>query len=206
LLVDEHQLIHEVMRGVIARAIHPEEILVATGIAEATKLMSELRALGLVIMDLRYQGFCSVSVFSEIRQKFPGPRYVVLTEASDRETVARVLEAGAHGYLTKATPITVIEAALKLVAAGGTYAPPEIFNTRAVRSGKKAPSRLDVTARQLEVLRLLSEGRPNRDIAKALQISESTVKQHIRGIFQALNVSTRTEALVALARQGIRFD
>lgn len=206
LLIDEHPLIHEVMRRVIARALRTEEVLVANGVAEATRLLSELPGVGLVIMDLRDEGSCGIAAFSEMRRRFPRPRYVMLSDLDDRETIARALEAGAHGYLTKMTPVSVIEAVLALIAAGGTYAPHEIMRNRSLVTGGRPSLELDLTERQLDVLRLLLDGLANREIAKALQISESTVKQHVRAIFHALNVSTRTEALVAITKRGIKLD
>jgi DNA-binding NarL/FixJ family response regulator len=197
-------LIHEVMRRVIARAIHPQEIIVASDSAAAVRHLRDLADSDLVIMELGLRGYRGISALVELRRRFPRPRYIVLSALDDRQTVMAALEAGACAYLTKATPIRVIEAALTLVAAGGTYAPAEILREA---GGEPAPAaKLAITERQLEVLRLLLQGLPNRGIARTLRIAESTVKQHLRAVFHALKVSTRTEALVAITRLGIKLD
>lgn len=206
LLIDDQPLIHEVMRKVIARAVYPQEILVAKDLAEAAQYIRELTDLDLVIMDLKFPGKDGIAALAELRKRFPKPKYVILSALDDRETVVAALEAGADGYVTKTSSIRVIEAALSLVTAGGAYAPPEILRHRQVTSHASLTPRLDITERQLEVLRLLLQGLPNRHIAKTLHISESTVKQHVRGIFHALNVSSRTEALVAATKLGITLE
>ena len=205
-LIDEQPLIHEVMRKVISRAIHPQELFIATDCTAAAPYLRILTEGDLVIMDLRLAGYRGTTAFSELKRRFPRPRYVILSALDDRETVSAALEAGAHAYLTKSTRISVIEAALTLVAAGGTYAPAEILRGHQA-SGEANPStKLHITGRQLQVLQLLLQGLANRQIASALGISESTVKQHLRAVFQTLNVSTRTEALVAITKLGIKLE
>jgi len=98
-----------------------------------------------------------------------------------------------------------MEAVLRLVAAGGKYAPPESLRSNAAVCAKSL-STLGLTHREVEVLRLLVRGVTNRTIGNALNISQSTVKQHARSVFHALGVSTRVEAIIAAVRLGLILD
>lgn len=105
------------------------------------------------------------------------------------------LKSGAAAYIPKTSKPDVIVAALQVVVAGGTYIPPQ-----ALEGAGETPI---FTARQLEVLQLIAQGSSNRDIAEKLGIADNTAKQHTHAVFQVLNVTSRSQAIVAAARLGI---
>jgi len=122
---------------------------------------------------------------------------VVVSADEDPVQVSALLGLGVAGYVPKSDPPAVIVSAVRLVLAGGTYVPPRLLAAGA-GAGDEAP---ELTPRQLEVLRLLAQGLPNKAIANALGVSEGTVKVHLIAVFRALNVRNRTAAVLAAKRR-----
>jgi DNA-binding NarL/FixJ family response regulator len=159
----------------------------------------------LVLLDLGLPGCEGLEALARFRSKFPEPALVVLSSTCDRDSILAALDAGAVGYIPKTSTPDVMIAALKVVAAGGTYVPREALDAP---PEKPAPRRrrmlaLELTHRQKEVMRLILKGYNNERIAAELSIAPNTVKQHAHAIFSALGVSTRAEAVIAAARHGL---
>ena len=152
----------------------------------------------LVLLDLGLPGCRGLDALSRFRREFPKLPLVVLSGDCDRGTILGALDAGAVGFIPKTSKPDVMIAALKVVAAGGTYVPPEALEGVDARS-----QALDLTERQRDVLRLILKGYNNERIATELAIAPNTVKQHAHAVFAALGVSTRAEAMVAAARRGL---
>lgn len=205
LVVDDHLLIHHVMRAVLQRALNPESIFVGGDLQQALDCAQTLKELDLVVLDLSLPGCHGISAVTDFRERFSRPRIVVLSDTNERETVIAAMDAGASAYMTKRMSIPVMEAVLRLIAAGGKYAPPESLRSNTVVCAKSL-STLGLTHREVEVLRLLVRGVTNKTIANALNISLSTVKQHARSVFNALGVSTRVEVIIAASRLGLILD
>jgi DNA-binding NarL/FixJ family response regulator len=206
LVIDDHPLIQEIVPAVLAKALG--EVAVATestleaGIARASR--EEIPEL--VVLDLGLPGCEGLEALARFRSKFPEVPLVVFSGTTDRALIVAALEAGADGYIPKTSKPAVMIAALKVVAAGGTYVPPEALED-AVEEARPARRRrtaaLDLTERQKQVLRLILKGYNNERIASELSIAPNTVKQHAHAIFTALGVSTRAEAVIAAARHGL---
>jgi DNA-binding NarL/FixJ family response regulator len=198
LLIDDHPLVHEIMPVVLRRALG--EVAVAS---EATLEGGLSRAGGsvppdLVLLDLGLPGCAGLDAVSRFRREFPKLPLVVLSGNCDRGSILGALKAGALGFIPKTSKPDVMIAALKVVAAGGTYVPPEALEAADAKS--RAP---DLTDRQCDVLRLILKGYNNERIASELAIAPNTVKQHAHAVFTALGVSSRAEALIAAARRGL---
>lgn len=210
MLVDDHPVIQEVMGAVLARTLAPEVIYVENGLQEALLRARQDSALDLVVLDLGLPGCKGIEALTRFRKAFPQVPVVVISATEDSATVRAALDAGARGYIPKTSATDVMAAALKLVSAGGTYVPQQALQSNATAAKKtrssSGRSRLDLSERQLDVLRCIAKGLSSREIARELAISEHTVKQHTRAVFRTLGVHTRTEALVAAARLGIRAD
>jgi len=197
LVIDDHPLVHEIIPAVLRKALG--EVAVTT---EATLEAGLAHAAGealpdLVLLDLGLPGCEGLQAVSRFRARFPNVPLVVLSGTCDRASIIGAFDAGAIGYIPKTSKPDVMIAALKLVAAGGTYVPREALEGRMERPD------LDLTQRQKEVLRLILKGYNNERIAQELGISPATVKQHAHAIFTALGVSTRAEAVIAAARRGL---
>jgi DNA-binding NarL/FixJ family response regulator len=206
LLVDDHPLIHETL-GAVVRSVMPDaafhaELDLAAGLARARRL----RNLELVLLDLGLPGCSGIQALLRFRKALPRVRIAVVSATEDSASVRAALDAGAVGYLPKTSSPKVIAAALRLVADGGTYIPAQAMQSGEWPRKATTLSDLGLTERQADVLRLLAQGLSNRDIARKLRIAENTVKQHVHVAFRALGASSRTEAVVALARLGIKPD
>lgn len=195
LLVDDHPMIREVL-GAVARDVFPEAAVVHAGtLAEALEVVDA----DLVLLDLGLPGCSSLEALAACREAFPRARIVVVSATEERASIVRALELGAAGYVPKTHAPPLIAAALRLVAEGGTYVPPQ-----ALAKEDAAPQAL--TERQLEVLRLIVRGLPNKEIAQRLRIASDTVKQHAKAVYAALGIGGRGQAARAAERRGIKLD
>ena len=206
LVIDDHPLIHEILPAVLRKALG--EVSVAT---EATLEAGLMRAAGsvppdLVLLDLGLPGCEGIDALTRFRLEFPELPVVVLSATIDRESILGALDSGASGYIPKTSKPEVMIAALKLVAAGGVYVPPEAIEDLTVQMPlRTARESMDLTERQRDVLRLILKGYNNERIASELAIAPNTVKQHAHAIFVQLGVSSRAEAVVAAANMGLRL-
>ena len=160
-------------------------------------------AVSVALVDWRMPGVNGVVWFKTMITANPATRIVVMSGAEDATMVRELLAAGAAGFIPKTDSAAVILQAMRLVLAGGTYAPVRLLSGGIDAHAGGAMRRANVagvdslTGRQLEVLRLLAKGLPNKLIARELDLSEGTIKVHILAIFRTLNVSNRTEAVIA---------
>ena len=207
-MIDDHPLIHEILPAVLRKALG--EVSVAT---EATLEAGLMRAAGsvppdLVLLDLGLPGCEGIDALTRFRLEFPELPVVVLSATIDRESILGALDSGASGYIPKTSKPEVMIAALKLVAAGGVYVPPEALEELAVKPVSRLPrgESMELTERQRDVLRLILKGYNNERIASELAIAPNTVKQHAHAIFTALGVSTRAEAVIAAMRHGLTLN
>src|SRR5512134_2660882 len=207
LVIDDHPLIHEIMPAVLRKALG--EVTVAT---ESTLEAGLARAAGsvppdLVLLDLGLPGCDGIDALLRFRLEFPELPVVVISAVCDRESILGALDSGANGFIPKTAKPEVMIAALKLVAAGGIYVPPEAIEDLAARTPLRAArgESMELTDRQRDVLRLILKGYNNERIASELAIAPNTVKQHAHAIFVQLGVSTRAEAVVAAAHLGLRL-
>ena len=206
LVINDHPLIHEIMPAVLRKALG--EVTVAT---QSTLEAGLAHAAGsappdLVLLDLGLPGCEGIDALTRFRMEFPQLPVVVISANSDRESILGVLDSGANGFIPKTSKPEVIVAALRLVAAGGVYVPPEAIEDLAVQMPlRTARESMDLTERQRDVLRLILKGYNNERIASELAIAPNTVKQHAHAIFVQLGVSSRAEAVVAAANMGLRL-
>jgi DNA-binding NarL/FixJ family response regulator len=150
-----------------------------------------------------------------LRERYPEIPVVALSSSDDRETVLQALDNGAMGFIPKASTSEVMMAALKLVFAKGVYLPLSVLladsagTDRAVgteNARRATPAQLGLTRRQSEVLHLILQGKPAKSICRELGISGSSVKAHTSAVLRALNVTTRTQAVIAAGKIGLRFE
>ena len=143
-------------------------------------------------------GLDGVDAIYAIRAADPYARIVVLTTFDGDEDIYRGMRAGAKSYLLKDVRREELFQCIREVHAGKTFVPPAI----AAKLAEHLPSQ-KLSPRELEVLRLLADGKPNKLIGAALSISEVTVKSHVQGVFRKLNVLSRTEAIAVATRKGL---
>lgn len=199
LIVDDHPILHHTLGAVASAAIPDAQISVEASLsgalARAGRLAGELK---LVLLDLGLPGCSGLEALTRFRMAFPEPRVVIVSATEDAESVEAALRAGAAGYIPKTTAPALMVAALKLIASGGIYSPAQRI------AGGRPGTELGLTPRQTDVLRSLLKGLSYRRIARELRISENTVRQHAHSAYKTLGVASRTEAFIALMRQGFK--
>jgi two-component system NarL family response regulator len=192
---------HTVVRDGIAAIINQERDMAVVAAAgdgqEAIALWRQTRP-DVVLMDLRMPGLSGVNAIYELHAADPDVRIVVLTTFDGDEDIYRAIRAGAKAYLLKDVKREDLFQCIREVHAGRFFIPPGVAAKLAGRQTGE-----ELTSRELEVLRLLAEGKPNKLIAASLSIAEVTVKSHVRAIFTKLNVLSRTEAIAVATRSGL---
>lgn len=201
LTVDDHPLIREGLAMVIGRESDMRLVGEASDGETALEAYREHRP-NITLMDLRMPVMDGVSAIRAIRHEFPAARIIALTTFEGDEDIYQALAAGARGYLLKDMLRTELLAVIRNVHQGMRGVPPQI----AAKLADHTP-RVELTARELEVLRLMANGRSNPEIAAALGRAESMMKVHVRNILQKLGTDDRTHAVTIAVRRGIlRLD
>ena len=202
LLADDHPLFRDGVRHVLSQLSPHVEILDAPDFPGVFRVATEHPDLDLALVDLYMPGMPGHQGVAAFRQQFPEIPLVVLTASESSQDMQKVMAAGALGYILKSYPAPLMLEALRSVLSGGMFLPeaPALTGDEATRS---TGEQISLTTRQREVLALLAEGKPNKLIARALQLTEGTVKIHVAAIFRALDVSNRTEAVIAARRLGL---
>ncbi|MEO8777039.1 MAG: response regulator transcription factor [Rhodanobacter sp.] len=209
LIADDHHLIVEGVKIKLAELGPDIEFAVAMDVEELRRSVAHDPAPALALIDLHMPGSSGHEHLLDTLLGLPGVPVVVLSGSEDPALVRELLELGVQGFIPKAYSPDVMLSAVRLVLSGGVYVPQmllgEVAATTRAAQGEKAASveerlRTLLTERQIDVMRLLALGKPNKVIARDLGISEGTVKIHLAAIFRALNVRNRVEAVVASRR------
>ena len=200
LLVDDHALVREGLALLIEQAWPAAlEMLHAGSLQEALQQMAAHPDVRLVLLDLGLPDTEGLQALQALRALPTPPRVLVVSAEEDPATVLAAIDAGAAGFLPKSRQASLMLAALRTVFVGGVPLP------AGVTAAPQAATAVALTPRQTEVLRLLIEGRSNRDIGLELGMAPSTVKTHLAAVFERLGVNSRTQAVVTAARLGLRL-
>ena len=197
LVADDHVTVREGLTAIIGR--QPDMMVVAAAASgrDAADLWLEHRP-DVVLLDLRMPVLDGVGAMTVIRQRDPLARIVVLTTFDTDHEISRAIKAGARGYLLKDAQREELLDCIRKVHAGETCIPASLVAKLAASVSSE-----ELTGREMNVLRLLAGGKGNREIGLSLHISETTVKSHLRSIFNKLNVLSRTEAIAVASRRGL---
>ena len=215
LIIDDHGLIRESLGGVL-RELRPEATVVeAMNARETIRVVAEHPDFALILLDLGLPDRDGFEVLADLRERHPTIPVVVLSGHHDRANVVRALDLGALGFIPKTAQRQVLASAISLVLSGGIYIPPEILGRpelaapsergAAQRAAKKPATSsrdLGLTDRQVEVLALMMQGKSNKAIGRVLDLAEPTVRNHVTAVLKALNVTNRTEAVIAVVELG----
>jgi DNA-binding NarL/FixJ family response regulator len=207
-IVDDHSFFRAGLRSLLMEHGFPVVGEAPTG--EAAMPLIERRHPDIVVMDLSMPGMSGAEATRELRRRFPAIAVLVVTVSAGELDVLDALEAGAAGYLLKDAGPEEIMRALQAAVDGDTPLSPRVAGmiverARGVAGGVDASSRVveELTARELEVLRLLAQGLDNSEIAKQLYLSPTTVKRHISGVFAKVGAGNRVEAAIWAVRAGV---
>jgi DNA-binding NarL/FixJ family response regulator len=201
LIADDHSVVRQGLRMFLALEPDFEVVAEAADGAEALRLARELRP-DVVLMDLLMPEMDGIAATREIRRDLPDTEVLALTSVLEDASVVSAVRAGAIGYLLKNTEAHELRRAIKAAAAGQVQLSPEAA-ARLIREVRAPDSPEALTGRETDVLRLLAEGKANKEIAQALTVGEKTVKTHVSNILAKLGVQSRTQAALYAVRIGL---
>jgi DNA-binding NarL/FixJ family response regulator len=224
LLIDDHPLILSALQSVIQGLGDDVQVVGAGSARVARETLKTTPDFDLVLLDLSLGDADGFDVLTEFRAAYPALPVVVVSASDRTSDVIRAIDLGAMGFVPKRASNDTLFDALRLVMSGGIYVPPMTMGAEqpserygeereglgAVRQGateggfQTAPAveSLGLTPRQTDVLGLLLKGQPNKLIARELGLSVETVKDHVAAVLRALNVSTRTQAVLAVSQMA----
>jgi DNA-binding NarL/FixJ family response regulator len=199
LVVDDHSIFRAGVTALFEHAGHGAVVEQAAGVADALARLEAQEDFDVVLLDLNLPEGDGVAAIARMLQVRRDVKIVMLSASEDLKDVKRALAAGAVGYVPKSASAQTLLSAIEIVAAGDVFVPSVILS-RGLSGGPSGPL---LTARQVDVLKLVAQGMPNRSIAAELSLSEKTVKVHVTAIFKALDVVNRTQAAAAGQQAGL---
>ena len=212
LLVDDHALFRDGMRHLLQQLAENVEILEAGNFPDGLKLADQNPDLDMALLDLCMPGSEGPVSIRLFRQRYPHISVVVVSGEDGRGNMEKVMNSGARGFICKSSTSPVMLSALNLVLSGGVYTPPEMLQRRGIEDESdidpkdgRSPNTNEygLTPRQMEVLKNISRGLSNKEIAAAVNLAEGTVKIHVAAIFQTLRVGSRMEAVRVAEQLGL---
>jgi DNA-binding NarL/FixJ family response regulator len=215
LLVDDHPLILEALRTAVSRLGDTVSVTAADGARAARDALVADPHQDLLLLDLALGDADGFEVLREFRARWPVLPIVVVSASERASDVIRAIDLGAMGFVPKTASTAMLVDALRIVLDGGIYVPTMTLGAGAADDAAPAPAAAPVsqaaviatiglTPRQKDVLAGLLQGRPNKLIARDLNLSVETVKDHVAAVLRALGVSSRTQAVVAVAQLAQR--
>lgn len=197
LIVDDHPVVRAGLTSMLGTQVELQVIGSASSGEEALAMIQR-DAPDVVLLDLRMPGLNGIDMLVAAKKSGSQVRAIILTSYETDEDIYRAVQAGAQGYLLKDTPFKEMLEAIRTVNAGKRYIPRQIAQRLAERM-----MRTELTARELEILKMLAKGPTNKQIGHALGISDYTVRNHVNSIIEKLEVSDRTEAATTAIQRGI---
>lgn len=207
LIADDHAIVRDGVRALLALADDMEVVGEAPGGQEAIDLAVSLEP-DLILMDIAMPGLGGLEATTEIRKRVPRARIIVLSQYGDPEYVRRFLKLGVSGYMLKKAAGADLVSAIRAVMRGGLVLDPEIARDAVSETGAPhepgAPEGYDgLTDREKQVLKLVAEGRSNKEVASLLNISVKTAMSHREHVMVKLNLHNRTELIRFALRAGV---
>jgi DNA-binding NarL/FixJ family response regulator len=200
MIVEDHVLVR---MGLVSATNNEPDMEVVAEVEDGRQVVEAFRnhQVDVVLLDLRLPGIDGVEITRALRHQFGAVRILMLSGYGGGDDIARAMQAGASGYIVKGMALEQLLEGIRKVHAGEQYLPPEI----ARRLSERMES--DISAREVEVLRLIAKGKSNKEIASHLGIVEGTVNAHLANIFSKLGAADRAQAIaIAIQRQILQLD
>jgi two-component system nitrate/nitrite response regulator NarL len=194
LIVDDHPLFRAGFHAVLEQSALDAAVLSVSSVQEAKQILLRDADVGLVLLDIHLRGDDGFNALKVIGEKFPTTACIMISGDEQEGIAARAVAAGASGFIPKSFTADEMVAAIQQVMAGDVFVP---ASTAAPSAESGA-----LTLRQMEVITMLGRGCSNKEIARALDVAERTVKAHVSAVFEALNVRNRTQAVLVAQRRG----
>jgi len=206
LLVDDHALFRDGLAMLLAHHWPAWKLQCAGTLAEALAAVNEHADLGLAVLDLALPDSAGLEGLARLREAAPELTVVVVSADERRETVLAAIDAGAAGFIGKSADSAGFMTALRTVLGGGVWLPASVLGDVPAPPSAGEEALKSLTPRQRDVLWRVLEGKPNKLISRDLDMAPSTVKTHLAEIYRRLGVRSRTQAVVAAARLGLRLE
>ncbi len=207
LLIDDHALFRDGVQLLVSLEFPDIHMLQAGTLDEAMQILAVTPLVDLVLLDLTLPDAKGLHALNAMRKLYEDVTCVVLSADESPATALSAIDMGASGFIPKTAESSDMLHAIRTVLAGGVYLPSNLTIQPANRSseatGISQGLAWGLSSRQMEVLRMLIEGKSNKQISTLLDLSESTVKTHIEAVFRRLDVKSRTQAVVVAARLGL---
>lgn len=202
LLVDDHTLFREALRSLLEQSFDSRRIIEASSPGEALGYIGSSDELDMILLDLDFPESSGLDALPIFRKIAPATPVVVLSASEKSLDIRRAMKGGAAGYIPKTTSGNAMLEAIQNILDGEIYLPDNLVGTMS-DDGTDKQSGSVLTDRQMEILRLMADGRSNKAIAHLTGITEGTVKLHVTAVLRALDADNRTEAVVVAGRQGL---
>jgi DNA-binding NarL/FixJ family response regulator len=195
LIVDDHPLFRAGFHAVLEQSDLDAGVLSVSSVPEALQALQTDGDIGLVLLDIHLKGEDGFNALKIIGERFPTTACIMISGDDQQAIATRAVASGASGFIPKSFTADEMIASIRKVLAGEVFVP-ETTNLTA----SQQPTGL--TLRQLEVISMLGRGFSNKEIARALDVAERTVKAHVSAVFEALNVRNRTQAVLVAQKRG----
>jgi DNA-binding NarL/FixJ family response regulator len=196
LIVDDHPVFRAGLTALIVQSHPGARVVPARDAEEALALVADHHDLDIVVLDLFMPGLAGPMAIERFGRARPDLPVIVLSSSESPSDVRAALAAGALGYVAKSAGERTLLTAMAMALGGERYVPPFMADEAAASAGERA-AEAALTGRQTEILRLLGRGASNKEIARALDLSEKTVKAHVTAVLTRLSVANRTQAALA---------
>ena len=217
LIADDHELFLQGLNFILQKEFPQAQIITANSYTSIFEILKTDKKFDLILTDLAMPGAKWLDALQKIHQICPEVPIIIISAVFEREILQKTFDIGVSGYLSKSFPNNIIISAINLVLAGGMYIPPEVLQmsiksspepVRDLLNDLNSPEKKTVennvlTPRQMDVLRCLSEGLSNKQIAYKLGLSEGTVKIHLTLLMRALDVTNRLAAVREASKKGL---
>ncbi len=215
MVVDDHPIMRDAIGQTLAMLSPGCHTEMTASLAETRRRLALGTNYDCVLFDLRLPDTNGFEGLSSIRELRPDLPIVVMSGDIERETIIQCLDLGAVGYIPKTMQADVIMNALRMIVAGHIYVPHELVTGGPLRTSDPIrlrrpacsdPRKMGLTERQIDVLRLILRGLPNKLICRELELAEGTVKVHVSAVLRALGVRNRTQAVIAASQIGLKVN
>ncbi len=203
-VIDDHPIVREGLVAVLSDDAGFQVVGAAASAEDGLRLVQQERP-DVLLLDLELPGASGIDALPGLLEASPDTKVIVFTAYDTEERVLGALRAGAKGYLLKGSPSEEIGRAIRAVHAGGSHLEGRVATTvlAQIRGGRQEGGAAPLSARERQVLRLVAEGRSNKEIARALTITERTAKFHVTSLLNKLGADNRAQAAAMAVQRGI---